>query len=123
MTRSNQDIPTDSANRYIAGDTARIVTEVTLTDSADDDLSAADITFVLANAPGATPVITKTRDDGITVPDEDPTQCVILITSDDTENLGGIGGEDYYYEIEITDSNGDVATVTTGTWTIHPNTA
>jgi hypothetical protein len=122
MTKSNQDLPTQTDDKYIAGDTAVINATITLTDSDDTDLSNVSINFVLARYAGDSPIIEKTLSDGINITDVENGEIAIKIDSSDTDGIGKIDGGDYYYKIKITDSVGDVATVTTGEWTIYSNT-
>jgi hypothetical protein len=123
MTETNQHLPTQTDDRYIAGDSAVINATITLTDSNDTNLSNASIRFVLARYAGDSPVVEKTLADGITIVDTANGEIAVHIDGADTEGIGERDGGDYYYEIEVTDSTGDVATVTTGTWVIYPNTA
>lgn len=123
MTETGQNIPPDPSDVFVAGDSAEIVATITVDKGSQTDVTTADIQFVLAREQGREALVTKTKDDGITVSDEATNEITVQVLPEDTDDLGGIGGEDYYYEIEVTDSTGDVATVTTGTWTIHPDTA
>lgn len=123
MTVTEQTIPSEHNDEYIAGDTA--VFELTVTDGDDNakDVAGADVSFAVSEYRGQEPLIEKTTANGITIVDGANGRVDIRVNSDDTVGLGDADGQDYYYEIEITDGTGDVATVTTGTWTIHANTA
>lgn len=106
----------------ISGDTATIT--VTVDDGAGGvvDLTGATVTFAMSkDKPGsrfnATAKITKTVGDGVTL--TDPTNGVMTVALDaaDTDDLSGR----YHYEIEVTDTSSNVATVTTGIITIKPD--
>lgn len=121
MTRTNQDIPRGDDDKYVAGDTATIIDTVVTDDGTPKSLSNVSITFQLSQPLETTPLLTKTDTDG-TVEIVDAQDGVVAVNIDeaDTEDLGGFGGEEYEYQIELTDSDGETATVTEGTWTIYP---
>lgn len=123
MTEINENIPTTKKDKYIAGDTALLKVDVTLEDSDGDSLIDTDIMFVLSAKSGGKPIIKKTLNNGIQITDADAGKFEIEINPEDTESIGKTDGYGYYYEISIEDSNGDIATVTTGTWTIYDDTA
>lgn len=102
--------------RMTSGDD--FVVTITVKDDSREaiDLTGATIEFRQAvKKPGGrfetTAKITKTTSSGIAI--TDATNGVFTVTMDpaDTDDLAGR----YYYEIQVTDSGGDIATVTTGT--------
>lgn len=124
MTKTNQTLPSDNNERYIAGDTATI--EVTVTDDSGDgkDLEGANIVFAVSEYPSKEPVIRKTDStNDIEVIAASKGRFNVNIGGNETENLGSADGEKYYYEIAIRDDSGKEVTVTTGEWKIYANTA
>jgi hypothetical protein len=123
MTATDESVP-GVGEDYIAGDTAQLV--VTVTDDAGDPvtLTGATAAFALARTRGDDPVITKsTIDGGITLTDPANGELTVTVDGTDTADLGGPHGRRYYYEVTLGDETGQTATVTTGTWTIHEDTA
>ncbi len=110
-------------DRYVAGDTVEIEVTVTNDDGSTKDLRGADIQFALSRYAGANPLFTRTVGDGIEFVDATAGELLIRIDGDDTVDLGDDDGKEYYYEIRVRDNTGDIATVTTGTWTIYADTA
>jgi hypothetical protein len=98
-----------------------VVFVVTVKDSAGSAVTlagASGIEFAMSKkkADGSfssTAVVTKSLGTGITVTDAANGICEVALDSDDTESLKA--PQDYYYEVEVTDSSGDIATVLIGT--------
>lgn len=92
---------------FVQGDTQYF--DVSVVDGSGDavDLTGATIEYTLTHK--ETP-LTKTRDDGITVTDAANGEFEILLSSSDTAELRAPAS----HHVEITDSDGDVATVLTG---------
>ena len=123
MTRTNQDIPRSGDERYIAGDTAVLTVTVSV-DGGDKDLTDSSASFALSQYPGAEPLVEKdTAGGGVTITNPGGGVVEVAIEPEDTASLGHADGVDYYYELVVQDDEGNVATVTTGTWTIHADTA
>lgn len=124
MTRTNQDIPTDSSDVFVSGDRAVIDVTVENDDGSTAAIGGSTVTFALANYAGATPLVEKdSSDSDVTITDSSNGELSVTLQPSDTDDLGSHGGEDYHYEIEITDGNDNPATVTTGTFTIHADSA
>lgn len=124
MTTTDQNIPNNGDDRYVAGDTA-IIEDTIVDDSGDPkNLSGGAIAFALADYPGGPVHVEKTTsDDDVQITDAANGVVEITLRSDDTASLGSHDGTDYYYEIALEDGNDNQATVTTGTWTIYADTA
>ena len=106
-----------------AGDTKKIV--VSIKDANGNSVDIANLQsakFSIVEAPSgranynATPKFVKTISDGITVLDDANGVLQIILVSADTQALVG----DYYYELEIIDSGGDVTTVLSDLMKIRP---
>lgn len=105
-----------------AGDTKRL--HFTLTSGApnNDPLDITDATIQWQVSKGTTarfsaiPVISKATDDGIVITDSFAGTLTIDLLPEDTENLKG----NFYYELQIVDATGDIATAATGQITIKP---
>ncbi|MDB9247463.1 hypothetical protein PN419_00380 [Halorubrum ezzemoulense] len=123
MTETDQSLPTERNDEYVAGDTALVELTITNSNGNPKQLGGAEIVFALAEYRGADPLVTKTTDDGITIVDAENGRVDIRVSGNDTATLGSADGTNYYYEIEVTDDSGDVSTVTTGEWTIYADTA
>jgi hypothetical protein len=122
MTRSNQNFPRED-DRYIAGDTLTL--EVTVTNDSGDpkDLTEADVVFALAEYSSQDPLIEKTIGSGVDLVSPADGRLNVQISGSETSELGTARGQEYYYEITIRDNSKREATVTTGEWTIHADTA
>lgn len=124
MTKTGQDIPTADGDKAIAGDTIVIEDSVDASDGTAKDISGMDISFALADYPGDTPIVTKTDADGGTeITDGTGGTLQVTLDPSDTESLGSPEGQDFHYEIELTDDVEGVSTVTEGTITLHADTA
>jgi hypothetical protein len=89
-----------------AGDSKALVVTV-----ADKVLTGASVIFKMAPTRDSTAVITKTTEDGSIVLTAPATgELTIALYPVDTLALSG----KYYFEVQVTDSDGDIATVTTG---------
>lgn len=122
MPRNRQDIP-KRGEPEVAGDTIQI--EDTVVDSEGDlkDLSGADIVFGLAAYPGESVIVEKTiTGGGVSITDAAGGVLQVTLQPSDTESLGSPDGTEYYYEIEVTDSDSITQTVTTGTITLQSDT-
>lgn len=123
MTQTSQNLPTEKTGKYVAGDTAVLEVTVEKDDGTTKDVTGANVEFALASYTGQESIVTKSVGNGITIVDGPNGRINVRIEDTDTVALGDANGRDYYYEIEVTDDTGDVATVTTGEWTIYPDTA
>ena len=122
MTRSNQNLPRED-DRYIAGDTATLEVAVMNESGDPKDLTGADVVFALAEYPSQDPLIEKTIGSGVDIVAPADGRLDVRISGSETSELGTARGQDYYYEITIRDGASEEATVTTGEWTIHADTA
>lgn len=116
MTKTNQDVSLipEGDNRTIRS----LVTE----DGSPKDVSNFDVQFTLAPYAGDAPSFQYTdADSNVSITDHDsdgtPNAVDVELLGTDTAGLGGNAdeGQNYYYEIELTDTMGDTQTVTTGT--------
>jgi hypothetical protein len=113
----------DRCDTYVAGDSAVLEITVENQDGTVRDISNYTAEFALAEYAGADPHVTKSTGDGIDIVDGPNGRLDVMLEAGDTSDLGDYDGEDYYYEVELTDGSGSVVTVVTGTWTIQSNTA
>jgi hypothetical protein len=113
----------DNCESYIAGDTAALKITVENKDDSIRNISNYTAEFALAEYAGAEPLVTKSTSDGITIVDGPNGRLNVKLDAGDTSELGDYNGEEYYYEVELTDENGITVTVLTGTWTVTANTA
>lgn len=92
------------------GDTKAVT--ITIKDENLEILNLAGYTFnwVMYDSDGDI-ILTKTLADGLSVPTPSNGGVVILLEPEDTIDLDP---DIYYHEMEITSSDGDVSTVTTG---------
>lgn len=105
-----------------AGDTKRL--HFTLTSGAPNndalDITDANVRWQVSKGTTARfssiPVISKEIDDGITVTDAFEGLLTIDLLPEDTESLKGT----FYYELEVIDATGDVATAATGQMIVKP---
>lgn len=122
MTRIHQNVPSGN-DVFIAGDTARFDVSVTQADHRTPmNLTGATVRFALADDPGKTPHISLTSVDDpgqVGFTDAENGELEIELRPSDTIDLSG----EFYYEIEVEDPGGRVATVTTGSVRITPDTA
>jgi hypothetical protein len=117
-----QNIP-NGCDTYVAGDSAVLEITVENQDETVRNISNYTAKFALAEYAGANTLVTKSTGDGITIVDGPNGRLDVTIDAGDTSELGDYDGEDYYYEVELTDVSGNVVTVVTGTWTIQADTA
>jgi hypothetical protein len=120
MTENN--IP-DRCDTYVAGDSAVLEVTIENQDGTVRDITGYTAEFALAEYAGADSLVTKSTSDGITIVDGPNGRLNVKLDAGDTSELGDYDGEDYYYEVELTDVSGSVVTVVTGQWTIQANTA
>jgi hypothetical protein len=114
MTKQQQNI-----DDHTAGDTLRIVVSVEDPSGTAVDITGSSIAWALAEAPGESPTVSKsTGDSSISITDATNGEFTVYVDSADTEGLSGV----YYHEAELTDSSGNVHTVTTGYITISEET-
>lgn len=123
MTETNQNIPQDRDDRYVAGDKTTLRVTVVDADGDPKDLSDADARFALAEYAGADPLVDKRVGEGIEIVEPTAGRLDVTVAGSDTADLGTSDGRDYYYELRIIDDTGDPTTVATGEWTIHADTA
>jgi len=122
MTRTDQTIPSDSDDVFVAGDSATIIVEIVSGDGTPTDLTNKSVEFGLAEYAGGAPLVEKsTRGNGITVTDAPGGVVEVSLEPSDTDDLGQRGGWEYHFEIEV-QSGPTVVTVTRGTLTIHSDT-
>lgn len=119
---TDEDIPSN-CDTYVAGDSAVLEITVENNDGTVRDISNYSAEFALANYAGGDTHVEKSTGSGIQIVDGPNGRLDVNIGAGDTSGLGDHNGEDYYYEVELTDGNGAVVTVVTGTWTIQANTA
>lgn len=98
---------------------------VTITEDDDEtpmNLLDCDLSFIVCRAAGQAPIITKTSADDteIDVTSVADGEATIYIDGADTEDFGGLTCE---YELSVTDSDGDEATVLRGLITIKKSLA
>ena len=97
-----------------AGDDATLT--VTVTEGvAAKDLTGASVVWVLYDRFSRAAVLTKATGDGVTITDDEGGILTVDIDSTDTATLYGA----YYHECKVTDSDGNISTVSTGTVTIR----
>lgn len=106
MTINSQDI-----DDLTAGDTVQI--NFTVKDRNGDvkDITAISARWALADDRGGSKVLEKSTTDGIQVTDAANGELQIELLPSETDGFSG----SYYHELEITDSDGRVSTVATGT--------
>jgi hypothetical protein len=92
------------------GDTKAVTVTVKDEDADILNLTGYTCNWVMYDGDGDI-VLTKTLSTGLSVPTPSNGQVVILLEPEDTEDLEP---DTYYHELEITSSDGDVSTVTTG---------
>lgn len=97
-----------------AGDDATLTVTVTESGSAKN-LVGASVTWVLYDRFSRAAVLTKTTDDDVTITNGAGGILTVDIASADTSALNGA----YYHECKVTDSDGNISTVSTGTVTIR----
>lgn len=103
------------------GDSKRLHFTITDGSGAPLDISDAAVTWQASKGSTSrfslTPVLTKAIGAGLTITDELNGALVVELLPADTENLRG----SFYYELEIQDASGDVATAATGQFTVKPS--
>jgi hypothetical protein len=112
---------TDQNATIYAGDTVNI--NVVVTDPATGDpknLAGATVQWAMFREYKGTVVLTKDTDAGITITDEANGALTIALDASDTEN---VRPDIYAHEVEVTDSGGNVSTVTTGYITLEASWA
>lgn len=100
---------------FVQGDTQIFIVSVVDANDNPVDLTGADIEYTLKSDGPVNTMITKTRNDGVTVTDAIGGQFEIALEPADTSNFNS--GE-HRHQIELTDSDGDVATILGGTVSI-----
>lgn len=99
-----------------AGDTKTLV--VTIRNAAGDvvNITGSSVKWKAARSYGKAAVLSKSTSDDISL--SDPTNGIFTVSlaPEDTEDLKGI----YHHEAEITDADGAISTVLTGTMKINP---
>lgn len=112
---------TDQNATIHAGDTVDI--NVTVTNPATGDpknLTGATVQWAMYKAYKGTVVLTKDTDDGVTITDAADGELTISLEAADTED---VRPDIYAHEVEVTDSGGNVSTVTTGYITLKASRA
>lgn len=104
----------DQDATFVQGDTQIFVVSVVDGDGVAVDLTNAAIEYRIGN--GDT-TLTKTPADDITVTDAVGGAFEVLLTATETADLE----RGYRHAVEITDSNGDVSTVLTGSVLVKPD--
>lgn len=114
MTETNQNVS------MFAGDTKHLETTVTDDAGAAKTLGGATIRYAMATSPQDEAVVSKATPDDAEISIDSPSEGVFTIHLDpaDTEALTATT---YYHEAEVTDSQGNVATVFTGSVSIRPS--
>lgn len=112
MTSENQDFA------MYGGDTKELRVTVDY-QGPQADLTGATAEFVLTPLNDQEVILRKTTADDITLEDAVNGIFVVYLSPADTQGMSGR----YEYEVEVTDSGGNVATVTTGEVTIHRSRA
>jgi hypothetical protein len=102
---------------YHSGDTLRLHITTEDPDGNPIDIRDADITFAVAqDESGSTILFEKTVAGGeISITDGQNGEFIVEIQPGDTADLSG----SFPYEVEVIDTNGDVATVLTGTLSVE----
>lgn len=103
--------------KTFAGDTK--VVQITVLDADGDpvDITSATIKWQAARSLGKSPVITKaTGGSGVSITDAANGVFEVTLSGSDTEDLKG----DYYFEAEVTASDGTISTVIAGTMKVTP---
>lgn len=113
MAITGQDIG-DNDDRYYAGDSLDMVVDVT-EDGSAKDLTGASVEWAMSANPGSTEELSDS-DTGVTasVTDAANGEVTVTIAEGTTNGLE----RSWYHEVRITDSSGDKAVVTRGTFTI-----
>lgn len=114
MTATDQDV------RIVSGDTVRLPVSV-MDDSGNAlNIAGASIEWVLAKHAGADPVITKSTADGsVALTDAEGGEFQVTVAPEDTADYAGT----WYHEIELTDTDGNVSTILSGTFEIREDSA
>ncbi len=86
-----------------AGDTKQLAFAVVDSANAAVDVTGAGVKFVIAPQQSKSALVTKTELSGITI---SGSTITVALTPADTQALAGL----YRYELEITDSSGNVST-------------
>ena len=112
---------TDQNATIYAGDDVDL--QIAVTDAATGNpkvLTGASVQWAMFRAYKGTVVLTKDTDGGITITDAAGGILTISIGAADTLD---IRPDDYAHEVEVTDSGGNVSTVTTGHITLKASRA
>ena len=113
MTAEKQNI-----TGYYSGNSLKLAITVKDPSGAVVDLSGASIRWALTETYDQTVLVRKsTADGGIVITDAENGTFEINVDPQDTDDLSG----EYDHECEVTDSGGNVVTVTTGTIEITPS--
>lgn len=114
MTESNQNVTINAGDSIVIEDSINNL----------DDISGYSAQFTLAEYRGGSVVAQYTDSDSqLSVASPTTSSVSVALDEDDTSEIGSgdPDGEDMYYEIELTDQNGNDYTVTTGTMTVLPS--
>ena len=104
-----------------AGDSVDLVIIVTDPETGDPkNLTAATVQWAMFKEHRGTVVLTKATGDGVTITDATEGELTIALEPEDTEELLP---DIYAHECEVTDSGGNVSTVTTGYITLKASRA
>lgn len=115
MTATGQDVT------MWAGDTKALV--FTITDGAGVaiNLSGSTVHWIMQHSlTDSVALLEKHVGSGITLTDAEAGILTVTLAAKDTE---GLAGGNYYHELEITDSSGDISTVAIGTITMYGSAA
>jgi hypothetical protein len=80
------------------------------------NLSGSSVILKAARSVTDPVVLTKTNADGIQITGSGNSTISIPLDPEDTLNLSG----KYYFEVEVTDTAGNISTVTVGRMTVNP---
>lgn len=97
----------DQRATFVQGDTQYFVVSVVDGNGNAVDLTGADIEYTLSHKDAT---VTKTRGDDVSVTDAVAGEFEVHLKPSDTTDISGAGS----HSVEITDSDGDVATVLSG---------
>jgi len=123
MTATDQTIPTERDDVFVEGDSAKITVEIENDDGTPLDLTGKSVVFGLAPYAGRETLVSKSTTGGdVQITDATNGVVVIDLAPEDTSDLGGRGGRDYHFEIQVNEGESVVVTVTRGTLTIHEST-
>lgn len=110
MTSINQNV-----NMY-AGDTINVNFGISNSDNTAASLSSASPVWIMEQNVSSGSLLRKTSDSGISI---SGSTITVSISPSDTIDFAGT----YYHELEVTDTSGNVSTVSTGLLTIKKSGA